>query len=93
GIIGALNYLASMGVNSVYFITYNLDGGDGKDTWMWTSSAERWRYDVSKLDQWEIVFDHMDSLGIQMHLLTQETENDGNLGGNGNLNNIRKLYY
>ncbi|HXH20055.1 MAG TPA: DUF5060 domain-containing protein, partial [Chitinophagales bacterium] len=93
GIIGALNYLASKGVNSVYFITYNLDGGDGKDTWMWTSSTERWRYDVSKLDQWEIVFKHMDSLGIQMHLLTQETENDGNLGGNGSLNSIRKLYY
>jgi len=93
GIIGALNYLASKGVNSLYFITYNLDGGDGKDTWMWTTSTERWRYDVSKLDQWEIVFAHMDSLGIQMHLLTQETENDGSLGGNGNLNNIRKLYY
>lgn len=93
GIIGALNYLASKGVNSIYFITYNLDGGDGKDTWMWTTSNERWRYDVSKLDQWEIVFSHMDSLGIQMHVLTQETENDGNLGGNGNLNNVRKLYY
>lgn len=93
GIIGALNYLASKGVNSVYFITYNLDGGDGKDTWVWTSSSERYRFDVSKLDQWEMVFAHMDSLGIQMHFLTQETENDGNLGGNGSLNNIRKLYY
>ena len=32
GIIGALNYLASEGMNSVYFLTYNLDGGDGRDT-------------------------------------------------------------
>lgn len=32
-IIGALNYLASKGMNSVYFVTYNLDGGDGKDVW------------------------------------------------------------
>jgi hypothetical protein len=31
GIIGALNYLASKGMNSVYFLTYNLDGGDGRD--------------------------------------------------------------
>ena len=31
GIIGALNYLASKGMNSVYFIPYNIDGGDGKD--------------------------------------------------------------
>ncbi|MDZ4846314.1 MAG: choice-of-anchor D domain-containing protein [Chitinophagales bacterium] len=93
GIIGALNYLASRGVNSIYFITYNLDGGDGKDTWMWTSSSERQRYDVSKLDQWEIVFAHADSLGIQLNILTQETENDGSLGGDGNLNETRKLYY
>ena len=35
GLIGALNYLASKGMNSVYFIPYNLDGGDGKDTWPW----------------------------------------------------------
>ncbi len=93
GIIGALNYLAAKGMNTVYFLTYNVDGGDGRDTWMWTSDTERWRYDVSKLDQWEIVFSHMDSLGIQMHLVTQETENDNLLGGSSNLNNIRRLYY
>ncbi|MGL6097781.1 MAG: DUF5060 domain-containing protein, partial [Fimbriiglobus sp.] len=55
GIIGALNYLASEGMNSVYFLTYNLDGGDGADTWMWTGTGERFRFDTSKLDQWEIV--------------------------------------
>ena len=38
GIIGALNYLAAKGVNSVYFLTYNIDGGDGRDTWMWTDA-------------------------------------------------------
>lgn len=93
GIIGALNYLASRGINSIYFLTYNLDGGDGRDTWMWTSPAERWRFDVSKLDQWEIVFQHADSLGIQLHFVTQEMENDHLLGGSGSLNDIRKLYY
>jgi len=92
-IIGALNYLASEGMNSVYFLTYNVDGGDGKDTWMWTSPEERHRFDVSKLAQWEIVFEHMDRLGIMLHVITHETENDEELGGDGGLNDTRKLYF
>ncbi len=93
GMIGALNYLAAKGMNSVYFMTYNLDGGDGRDTWMWTDVKIRDRFDVSKLDQWEIVFSHMDRLGLQLHVVTQETENDRALGGSAGLNPIRKLYY
>jgi hypothetical protein len=93
GIIGALNYLAGKGMNSVYFLTYNLDGGDGRDTWMWTSPEVRDRYDCSKLDQWEIIFSHMDRLGLMLHVVTQETENDAELGGSSGLNPIRKLYY
>ncbi len=92
GIIGALNYLASKGMNSVYFLTYNIDGGDGKDVWPWTSPEIRDRFDVSKLDQWEIVFSHMDRLGLMLHVVTQETENDRRLGGSPGLNDIRKLY-
>jgi hypothetical protein len=92
-IIGALNYLASKGMNSVYFLTYNIDGGDGKDVWMWTDAKTRDRYDCSKLDQWEIVFTHMDKLGIMLHVITQETENDRKLGGGPGLNPVRKIYY
>ena len=91
-IIGALNYLSSKGMNSVYFMTYNLDGGDGKDTWVWTGPTVRDRFDVSKLAQWEIVFSHMERLGIAMHLVIQETENDEELGGGPELNDVRKLY-
>jgi hypothetical protein len=80
-------------MNSVYFMTYNLDGGDGRDTWMWTAPDVRDRYDVSKLEQWEIVFSQMDRLGIQSHVVTQETENDGKLGGGPGLSAIRRLYY
>jgi hypothetical protein len=92
-IIGALNYLSSKAVNSVYFLTYNIDGGDGRDTWMWTSPQVRDRYDVSKLAQWEIVFTHMDARGMQLHVITQETENDRALGGSAGLNPVRKLYH
>jgi hypothetical protein len=91
-IIGALNYLASKGMNSVYFLTYNLDGGDGQDVWPWTSPTERLRFDCSKLAQWEIVFSHMDKLGLALHVVTQETENDQGLDG-GELGRHRKLYY
>lgn len=92
GIIGALNYLAAQGINSVYFLTYNVDGGDGQDVWPWTSHAERYRFDCSKLDQWEIVFSHMDQRGIQLHVVTQEEENDQGLDA-GELGLTRKLYY
>ena len=92
GIIGALNYLASKGMNSVYFLTYNIDTGDGKDIWPWTAPDVRDRFDVSKLAQWEIVFSHMDRLGIQLHVVLQETENDRKLGGGPGLNPARKLY-
>jgi len=75
GIIGALNYLQSVGVNSVYMLTMNILG-DGKDVWPYTDYNERYRFDCSKLDQWELVFDHMEQLGIMAHFVLQETENE-----------------
>jgi len=92
GLIGALNYLASKGMNSVYFLTYNIDGGDGKDVWPWTDPNTKFRFDCSKLDQWEIVFSYMDRLGLQLHVITQETENDQGMD-RGELGRERKLYY
>ena len=90
-IIGALNYLAAEGMNSVYFLTMNVTG-DGDDVWPWTSPDERYFFDCSKLDQWELVFSHMDRLGLTMHVVTQETENDALLDS-GELGLQRKLYY
>jgi hypothetical protein len=91
GMIGALNYLASKGMNSVYFLTMNV-AGDGNDVWPWIDPATRDRFDCSKLDQWEIVFSHMDRQGILLHVITQETENDQLLDG-GDLGPQRRLYY
>ena len=92
GMIGAINYLASKGMNSVYFIPYNIDGGDGKDVWPWIEPDEKFRFDCSKLDQWEIVFSHMDKLGLMLHIILQEQENDQGLDG-GELGPQRRLYY
>ena len=90
GIIGALNYLSSKGMNSFYFLTMNILG-DGEDVWPYTERNERYRFDCSKLDQWEIVFSHADRLGIMKHFVLQETENECLLDC-GYLDVQRKLY-
>ena len=79
-IIGAINYLAEQGVNSQYMILMTANG-DGRDVWPWTDPSARTTYDVSKLAQWEVVFEHMDNVGVAQHLVMQETENDQLLGG------------
>lgn len=89
GIIGALNYLAGKGMNTFYTLTMNIDG-DGREIYPWTSYEERARYDVSKLAQWEIVMTHMDRLGMQLMVITQEEENEQILG---KMTTMRKLYY
>jgi CubicO group peptidase (beta-lactamase class C family) len=91
GLIGGLNYLAGQGVNSVYFLTMNVNG-DGRNVWPWIDPWVRDRFDCSKLDQWEIVFEHMTRLGINLHIVTQETENDHLLDG-GEAGPERTLYY
>lgn len=91
GIIGSLNYLSSKGMNVVYFLTKNIIG-DGQDVWPYTDYDERFRFDCSKLDQWEVVFEHMTRKGIVLNVVTQERENDQLLDG-GDLGPERKMYY
>ena len=99
GLIGALNYLAGAGANSLYFLPFNV-AGDGRDVWPHASPDDRTRFDCSKLDQWNAVFDHCDKLGIALHMLLTETENeslfenrDGGGGGPVPFADTRKLYY
>ena len=99
GLIGALNYLAGKGCNAFSFLTYNA-GGDGDDVWPFRERDDKLYYDCSKLDQWQIVFDHATQLGLYCHFKTQETENDDLKGpgaaqslDGGNLGPERKLYY
>lgn len=93
-LIGLVNYIAGTGANSAY-IMMNTVNGDGCDAHPWTrynESGDVKSFDVSKLDQWERVLSHMTAKGLLIHVVTQETENDGLLNGR-NLGLERKLYY
>lgn len=100
-IIGALNYLGSRHVNCVYFLTMNI-GGDGKDVWPWVGKPNRkgsptddtLHYDVSKLEQWNTVFEHAQRQGIVLHFVFNEAEVENKKElDEGELGDSRKLYY
>ncbi len=80
GLIGALNYLADVGVNAFSFLTYNA-GGDGDNVWPFVAREAKLQYDCSKLDQWGIVFDHATARGLYLHFKLQENEMDDNRKG------------
>lgn len=103
-LIGALNYLAEVGVNAFSFLPYNA-GGDGDNVWPFVEREMKLRYDCSKLDQWGVVFAHAQSKGLYLHFKLQENEMDDNRAGSnrkpteipesldgGALGKERKLY-
>jgi len=99
-IIGAINYLSGVGMNAFSFLTMNIDGDD-KNVYPYLSTdpSDHVRMDVSKLAQWEIVFEHADKMGMFLHFKTQEKENSflldgGEFGGGAvGIGTERKLYY
>jgi len=97
-IIGVVNYLSSIGINENYFLTMNIEG-DGRQAFPYVNNSQPNVFDVSKLAQWQIVFDHMMSKGVMAHFVLTETENENwfehNANSNGNVPfaNERKLYY
>ena len=90
-IVGALNYLASEGMNAFSFLTMNINGDD-RNVYPYVTDTDFEHFDCSKLDQWDIVFAHAQTRGLYLHFKTQETENDQLLDG-GELGPERKLYY
>lgn len=100
-IIGALNSLASLGANSLYFLVMNI-GGDGGDVWPWAGTPnpkgspqnDNTHYDLSKLLQWDTVFEHAQRNNLFLHFVFNEAErqNKAELDG-GDLGVERKLYY
>lgn len=90
GLIGALNYLSGKGMNAFSFLPYNA-GGDGDNIWPFVSRNEKFNYDCSKLDQWNVVFNHAQAKGLFLHFKLQETENDDNNRGGHNGDRIGKV--
>lgn len=91
GLIGAVNYLASKGLNAMSFLTLNIKGDD-QNVFPYIDYETFDRMDVSKLAQWEVVFEYAQQKGIFLHFKTQEAENQGLLD-NGGVGAFRKLYY
>ncbi|WP_347841285.1 DUF5060 domain-containing protein [uncultured Draconibacterium sp.] len=90
-IVGAVNYLASKGLNVFSFLTNNI-AGDDQNVYPYVDYDTYDRFDCSKLDQWELVFEHADKLGMFLHFKTLEFENQGLLD-NGAIGANTKLYY
>lgn len=82
GLIGAANYLSSKGADAMSFMPYNA-GGDGDNVWPFVERDDKFHYDVSKLDQWQIFFDHAQAKGLYLHFKLAETENDDGVGPGG----------
>lgn len=91
GIIGAVNYLASQGMNVFSFLPMNIEGDD-RNVFPYLTYKDRDRLDCSRMDQWEIVFAHGTKMGMYLHFKTMETENELLLD-KGDLGPQRKLYY
>lgn len=97
GVIRALNYLESQGVNSLYFLPMNL-GGDGWDTWPFVdwhnTEFNKTHYDISRLDQWDVVLDHAQRRGILVTFVLAETEPDNETWlDDGAMGPERKLFF
>ena len=71
-------------VNAMSFLTFSLDGDDDNvyPHRQKQNNASSWnqvdhdRFDVSKMDQWEKIFEYADTKGVFLHFKTHEQEND-----------------
>lgn len=97
-ILGIANYYETVGVNAQYIVSMNIEG-DGQDVFPYVSHTDPYVFDVSKLDQWNIVFSHFNSRGVLIDLLLTETENESifeawdNVAVGTDFADSRKLYY
>lgn len=74
-LLGLFNYYEEVGVNSQYLVGMNIHG-DGWDVSPWVSHDDPYVFDVSKLAQWQTVFEHANERGVAIHFLFTETENE-----------------
>jgi hypothetical protein len=90
-IIGSINYLASKGMNVFSFLILNIVGDD-QNVFPFVDYDTYDRYDCSKLDQWEVIFNYADKKGMFLHFKLVEQECQGLLD-NGAIGAKTQLYY
>ena len=97
-ILGIANYYEEVGVNAQYLVTMNVEG-DGQDVFPWVSHDDPYVFDVSKLAQWQRVFEHFNARGVLIDMLLTETENESWFEAHDGVEvskdfaDSRKLYY
>lgn len=93
GLIGLVNYLATLRLNSISFLLFSYLGSDGGVFPTVDDPATvRDVYNVAKLEQWRVVFDHMERSGLMMHMKLSEVQSV-KYWDNGALGRQKKLYY
>ncbi|HEX9792531.1 MAG TPA: DUF5060 domain-containing protein [Planctomycetota bacterium] len=101
GIIGAINYLADAGANSIFMLLMNV-GGDTRDVWPWIGPIDRngspnndnTHFHLGRMRQWNIVFEHAQRRGILLHFALNEAESRNKRELDDALLGVeRKLYY
>lgn len=96
GLVGAIDYLSKIGLNSATAFVMNL-GGDGQDAYPFLGPSptafDKTHYDTGRLAQWNTVFEHGARRGIawSVYLGETETENQEWLDG-GALGIERKVF-
>ncbi|MBM1105870.1 DUF5060 domain-containing protein [Aurantibacter crassamenti] len=73
------------------YVAYSADN-KGHDATAWEDFFYPDRFDCSKMDQWERIFEYGDRKGMYLHFKTTEAENCLNMDG-GSLGRERKIYY
>ncbi|MEM1258992.1 MAG: DUF5060 domain-containing protein [Bacteroidota bacterium] len=71
---------------------YELYASNKRNKEAWENFFYKTRFDVSKLDQWERVFEYAETKGMFLHFKTHETETDHLMDG-GVFGTESKLYY
>lgn len=71
---------------------YETYASDKENKEAWETFFHKTRLDVSKLDQWERIFEYAETLGMFLHFKTNETETD-HLMDKGVFGTEGKLYY